>query len=165
MKRRLCLFIGLVLTAFLCLILINIPSMSIRNDIGVKTTNPQVGNEQIMIYTTEFDGGGYSKTSSIIVDSKEGDYLTLKIEDDYQDIELYVGEDSYTCKVASSVNRNDFVNDINQIVENNEMNAEEYLDKLMKEGKVVFYMTGIVEEGVKDGKVYHDGNSTTYEIK
>ncbi|MDO5403804.1 MAG: hypothetical protein Q4F11_10245 [Eubacteriales bacterium] len=164
MKKRLCLLIGLVLIVVLCFVPKEVILKNIKSGGDAALPVQQAGNGQIVIYTSEFDGG-YSKISSLIVKSKEGNYITLNIEDNYQDIELDAGENSYTCKVSSSVNKNDFVDEMNQAVKDNKMSADEYLENMMKDGKVVFYMTGKVKEGIKDGQIYQNGSSTTYEIK
>ena len=139
----------------------------INKDRVTELVNAETSNSNVIIFRTDSDYG-FSKMSSVIVASQDKNYLTLNDKvNNYTDLLLNVDGEVFTCKVLASTDTDALAKEYESIVKNNPSDVETFLDELMNEGVIAFYMTGIPQKrSIEDDfEQFEDETGTVLRLK
>ena len=95
-------------------------------------------------------------------------FLTLNDKvNNYTDLLLNVDGEVFTCKVLASTDTDALAKEYESIVKNNPSDVETFLDELMNEGVIAFYMTGIPQKrSIEDDfEQFEDETGTVLRLK
>lgn len=115
----------------------------------IKTGVPVQGKNKAQYEAVEYEyTDGYMKVSSKIIDEdyKEGAAVKVSLGD-LKEIVLQSCGLSYTCEIAQSADEAQIKNGFNSICANGDEAVQEYLDSLIETGTIMFYKTGVLEQG------------------